>query len=175
MIGRFRQWRNDRWRRRRGWDDSTGTWRKVGVGLTTLVCLTSCATGGGQHQPQRAVPLAPSRFLLAYRGWGLRSATTVPPTTVPVVTIPKPHPTTPRASRSRGSGPCDRPSNCPQLRACENGGSYGAGTNPRYYGAYQFADRSTWGMTPAEQDAHADQMYAQRGAQPWPVCGKYLK
>lgn len=74
-----------------------------------------------------------------------------------------------------GSGPCDRPSTCPQLRACENGGSYAAGSNPRFYGAYQFADSSTRGMTPAQQDAHADAMYAERGAQPWPTCGKYLR
>jgi hypothetical protein len=69
------------------------------------------------------------------------------------------------------------------LRRCESGGDYANRRNPRYRGAYQF-DRSTWrsvgGVSdpadapPDEQDARAVQLYAERGAQPWPVCGRLL-
>lgn len=57
-------------------------------------------------------------------------------------------------------------------------GSSGGG----YCGAYQF-DQSTWssvgmsgspcGASPAQQDAAAQKLYAQRGSQPWPVCGRF--
>lgn len=103
------------------------------------------------------------------------TTTTEPPhVTPPVVSRSRPPAVVP-GSATAGGGPCDRPSTCPQLRQCENGGSYEKGTSPQFYGAYQFADRSTWGMTPAEQDAHADEMFAQRGAQPWPICGRFLR
>ncbi|RMH71483.1 MAG: transglycosylase, partial [Actinomyces sp.] len=52
-----------------------------------------------------------------------------------------------------------------------------------YRGAYQF-DRQTWrtvggtgdpaAAPPAEQDARARELYARRGSQPWPICGRYL-
>lgn len=68
------------------------------------------------------------------------------------------------------------------IRACESGGDYGA-VNPsgKYRGAYQF-DRATWAgvggtgdpaaASPAEQDLRAELLYEQRGAAPWPVCGR---
>ncbi len=77
------------------------------------------------------------------------------------------------------------------LRACESGGDYTV-TNPsgKYRGAYQF-DRSTWdsvaqrhdpalvgldpaAAAPAEQDAMAHALYSERGAAPWPSCGRHL-
>ena len=77
------------------------------------------------------------------------------------------------------------------LRDCESGGDYSI-TNPsgKYRGAYQF-DRSTWNSvaerhapalagvdpavaTPAEQDAMALALYSERGARPWPSCGRHL-
>lgn len=68
------------------------------------------------------------------------------------------------------------------IRACESGGSYRAvSPSGQYRGAYQF-DRRTWGSvggsgdpaaaSPAEQDMRAARLYARRGAQPWPVCGR---
>jgi hypothetical protein len=77
------------------------------------------------------------------------------------------------------------------LRDCESGGDYSI-TNPsgKYRGAYQF-DRSTWNSvaerhaqalvgvdpaaaSPAEQDAMALALYTERGARPWPHCGRHL-
>jgi hypothetical protein len=114
------------------------------------------------------------------------TSTTVPPTTT--TTQPAPPPTTAvhRAKRrssvpaSSGAhwhpgGPCPSPSQCPQLRACENSGSYAHGTSSQYDGAYQLDHGSQWGMTPAQQDARADEMYAARGADPWPIGGRFLR
>jgi len=65
---------------------------------------------------------------------------------------------------------------------CESGGNakYNDG---QFYGLYNF-DKGTWNGTgrsgtadqysAAEQLAAAEELYAQRGAAPWPVCGKYL-
>src|SRR5664280_287954 len=65
---------------------------------------------------------------------------------------------------------------------CESGGNakYNDG---QFYGLYNF-DQGTWNATgrsgtadqssAAEQLAAAQELYAQRGAAPWPVCGKYL-
>jgi len=77
------------------------------------------------------------------------------------------------------------------LRDCESGGDYSI-TNPsgKYRGAYQF-DRSTWNSvaerhapalvgvdpaaaSPADQDAMALALYSERGARPWPRCGRHL-
>jgi hypothetical protein len=77
------------------------------------------------------------------------------------------------------------------LRQCESNGDYTI-TNPsgRYRGAYQF-DRSTWNSvaerhapqlvgvdpaaaSPADQDAMAYALYTERGARPWPHCGRHL-
>jgi hypothetical protein len=77
------------------------------------------------------------------------------------------------------------------LRWCESNGNY-AITNPsgKYRGAYQF-DRSTWNSvadrhaphlvgvdpaaaSPADQDYLALALYSERGARPWPHCGRHL-
>jgi peptidoglycan endopeptidase LytE len=71
------------------------------------------------------------------------------------------------------------------LRQCESSGNYQAvSPSGLYRGAYQF-DLQTWrsvGGTgdpalapPAEQDHRAQILYSQRGASPWPVCGRYLQ
>jgi LysM repeat protein len=69
------------------------------------------------------------------------------------------------------------------LRNCESGGNYATDTGNGYYGAYQFS-LQTWqslGMSglpssasPATQDAAAQQLYAEDGSAPWPVCGANL-
>jgi hypothetical protein len=77
------------------------------------------------------------------------------------------------------------------LRECESSGNYSI-TNPsgKYRGAYQF-DRPTWdsvavdhaphlvgvdpaAAAPADQDAMAFALYSERGASPWPQCGRHL-
>ncbi len=77
------------------------------------------------------------------------------------------------------------------LRDCESNGNY-AITNPsgKYRGAYQF-DRRTWNSvaerhaprlvgvdpaaaSPADQDLMALALYSERGASPWPQCGRHL-
>jgi len=72
-----------------------------------------------------------------------------------------------------------------QLRMCESTNNYQA-TNPsgKYRGAYQF-DLATWqtvggtgdpaAASPHEQDARARELYARRGHQPWPECGRFLR
>lgn len=74
-----------------------------------------------------------------------------------------------------------------ELRFCESTDNYAARTNfsrdLNAFGAYQF-EEPTWesvGGTgnpldalPAEQDARARLLYAERGRQPWPFCGRFL-
>jgi hypothetical protein len=68
-----------------------------------------------------------------------------------------------------------------RIAACESGGSPTAvSADGQYRGKYQFS-RATWramggsgdpaAAPEAEQDRLAAQLYAQRGAAPWPVCG----
>ena len=69
------------------------------------------------------------------------------------------------------------------LRDCESTNNYLVNTGNGYYGAYQF-DQTTWewvGGTgrphwaaPEVQDARARLLYARRGWQPWPICGRHL-
>ncbi|WP_346776759.1 ubiquitin-like domain-containing protein [Streptomyces sp. HNM0574] len=98
-----------------------------------------------------------------------------------------PHkPAKPKPSRTgSGSGPSKADGlNWRALAQCESGGRPNA-VDPTgtYGGLYQF-DLRTWrglGGTgrpqdapPAEQTARAKQLYAERGANPWPVCGRKL-
>ena len=77
------------------------------------------------------------------------------------------------------------------LRECESHGNYAITSRTgKYRGAYQF-DRSTWNSVaerhaprlvgvdpaaaaPADQDAMALALYSERGARPWPHCGRHL-
>jgi Transglycosylase-like domain/Putative peptidoglycan binding domain len=71
-----------------------------------------------------------------------------------------------------------------QIAQCESGGDPTAvSSSGRYRGKYQFS-RATWrelggsgdpaAAPESEQDARAATLYAQRGTQPWPVCGRSL-
>jgi len=78
------------------------------------------------------------------------------------------------------------------LRQCEAGGDYSiTSASGKYRGAYQF-DQSTWNSVaerhapqlvgvhpaeaaPADQDALALALYRERGANPWPHCGRHLR
>ena len=71
-----------------------------------------------------------------------------------------------------------------KLRFCESTETYNIDTNNTFYGAYQFT-WETWGTVggfdnpadapPAEQDARARLLFATRGSQPWPICGRFLR
>ncbi len=71
-----------------------------------------------------------------------------------------------------------------KLRFCESTETYGADTGNTFYGAYQFT-WETWGTVggsgnpalapPAEQDARARVLHSRRGAQPWPICGRFVR
>lgn len=74
---------------------------------------------------------------------------------------------------------------------CESGGDYGINTGNGYYGAFQF-NQQTWDgvvermgrddlsgvrasdVSPSDQLAAAQQLYSERGSQPWPECGRHL-
>lgn len=74
-----------------------------------------------------------------------------------------------------------------RLRFCEAGGDYTRNSGNGFYGAYQF-EMGTWrsyapapynNMYPSDapsdvQDQAALALYQRRGAQPWPVCGRFL-
>lgn len=125
----------------------------------------------------------------------------IPPTTVPPPPEPAPAPApaprraqtgrTPATSPQRRSTARSAPNpasgggaggKLAAIRACESGNDYGAvSANGVYKGAYQFdasTHRSVGGDgnaaddTPAQQDAAAARLMAQRGTQPWPVCGR---
>jgi soluble lytic murein transglycosylase-like protein len=97
---------------------------------------------------------------------------------------------TPRASRSvsrgvsRGVSRAVAGLDWAALARCESGGNPRAvSPSGRYLGLYQF-DLPTWrsvggrGLptqaSSAEQTLRAQLLYARRGAQPWPTCGRYL-
>ena len=80
-----------------------------------------------------------------------------------------------------GIAPADR---WERLRFCESTHNYAAiSPTGTYRGAYQF-DYATWqtvggtgdpaAAPPEEQDARARELYARRGPQPWPECGRFL-
>lgn len=67
------------------------------------------------------------------------------------------------------------------IAACESGGNPSTNTGNGFYGKYQF-DLGTWqsvggtglpsNASEAEQNMRAAKLYEQRGAAPWPVCGR---
>jgi LysM repeat protein len=67
---------------------------------------------------------------------------------------------------------------------CESSGNPRAVNAGGYYGLFQF-DLQTWrsvggsgnptNASAAEQLMRAKKLYAQRGASPWPVCGRFLR
>ena len=96
--------------------------------------------------------------------------------------------TAPRTAPATGGGGASGNARGPgwdALRKCESGGNYAAiSPGGTYRGAYQFDVRTWRGLggagdpaaaSPAEQDLRAQMLFDQRGAQPWPVCGRSLR
>ena len=93
-----------------------------------------------------------------------------------------------RASRSQdrsaSSGKANLSGAWAKVANCESGGNPGAVNSAGYYGLFQF-DMQTWrsvggsgsptNASAGEQLMRAKKLYAQRGASPWPVCGRYLR
>jgi LysM repeat protein len=104
----------------------------------------------------------------------------------------KVHKTTPkiRASRSASvrapakSSKANLSGAWAKVANCESSGNPRAVNAAGYYGLFQF-DTRTWrsvggsgnpaNASAAEQLMRAKKLYAQRGASPWPVCGRFLR
>lgn len=107
------------------------------------------------------------------------TTTTIPPTTTTVAPTTTTSPVTQPAAAAPSSGGRDWDA----VAQCESGGNWHINTGNGYYGGLQF-DLQTWrsvGGTgyPHEhsrevQIHHAEILFSQRGASPWPHCGKYL-
>ena len=119
------------------------------------------------------------------------ASTAAETTTAP--TEPEPTPTEPEPAPGEGDDGLPSGEQWAALRKCEASGNYSISSqNGLYHGAYQFNQR-TWDgvakganrpdlvgvnpakVAPADQDAMAIALYRQRGAQPWPHCGKHLR
>jgi hypothetical protein len=70
-----------------------------------------------------------------------------------------------------------------ELRLCESGNNYAEDTGNGYYGAYQFALETWWGLgysglpsdaSPAVQDQAAERLQAEAGWGQWPACSADL-
>jgi hypothetical protein len=70
-----------------------------------------------------------------------------------------------------------------ELRMCESGGNYADDTGNGYYGAYQFALSTWYGLgfsglpseaSPATQDSAAAELQAESGWGQWPACSAEL-
>jgi LysM repeat protein len=94
-----------------------------------------------------------------------------------------------RANRSEdrpaaGSGSANMSAAWRKVANCESSGNPRAVNAAGYYGLFQF-DLRTWrsvggsgnpaNASAAEQLMRAKKLYAQRGASPWPVCGRFLR
>jgi resuscitation-promoting factor RpfB len=92
-----------------------------------------------------------------------------------------------RATRSEtraGGGSANMSSAWRKVANCESGGNPRAVNPAGYYGLFQF-DRRTWrsvggsgspaSASAGEQLMRAKKLYSQRGASPWPVCGRFLR
>ena len=153
--------------------------------LLEIVTRVMTATYTWDERSQRVEEL---QFLLGIRADGWYAAATLaahrgalefaglPVDQLPIMPIP--------------AGPA--PEQWAALRECESGGDYTiTNRSGKYRGAYQF-DRSTWNSvagrhdpplvgvdpaaaSPADQDAMAMALYIERGARPWPHCGRHLR
>lgn len=148
--------------------------------LVVIVAVAALVAWGGDSSPR--VQRVASASLA---GWG-KSAylpTTTTSTSTTSTTQPSPPPpqrTTRKATKSAAPVGGDL---WARVRACENRGSYGKGTSPSYFGAYQFSP-DTWATasshaqggsygsaTPAQQEAAKDWLYTHADPyRQWPVC-----
>jgi LysM repeat protein len=89
-----------------------------------------------------------------------------------------------RPSTGSGNGNANLSGAWAKVANCESSGNPKAVNPAGYYGLFQF-DLQTWRSvggtgnptkaSAAEQLMRAKKLYAQRGASPWPVCGRFLR
>ena len=89
-----------------------------------------------------------------------------------------------RAPSTRSGGKANLSGAWAKVANCESSGNPRAVNPAGYYGLFQF-DKQTWrsvggsgnpaNASAAEQLMRAKKLYAQRGASPWPVCGRFLR
>ncbi|HEU4947707.1 MAG TPA: transglycosylase family protein [Kribbella sp.] len=89
-----------------------------------------------------------------------------------------------RPRKTTSSGSANMSAAWRKVAECESGGNPRAVNGAGYYGLFQF-DKQTWrsvggsgnpaDASASEQLARAKALYAQRGAAPWPVCGRALR
>ncbi|TCM51510.1 transglycosylase family protein [Kribbella sp. VKM Ac-2568] len=90
----------------------------------------------------------------------------------------------PRSDTRASGGSANMSSGWRKVANCESGGNSRAVNPAGYYGLFQF-DMRTWrsvggsgnpaSASAGEQLMRAKKLYSQRGASPWPVCGRFLR
>ncbi len=163
--------------------------------LLTLSALGLLGTGGLTNHRSSATPKGASpRVVLARAVWRrVRRARPSVAATAPLpflvsiaraahrtVLLSHVHPRHPRPAAA--VAPTANPT-WVALRNCESGGDYTANTGNGYYGAYQFAAATWWGLgfpglpssaPPTVQDHAAQLLESRVGWGAWPVCSVLL-
>ncbi|HET6298099.1 MAG TPA: transglycosylase family protein [Kribbella sp.] len=113
-----------------------------------------------------------------------KTTTTTQGRTVPKKTVRKPRATRSETNRPTTSSSVTMSAAWKKVANCESSGNPRAVNPAGYYGLFQF-DKQTWRSvggtgnpaqaSAAEQLMRAKKLYAQRGASPWPVCGRFLR
>jgi LysM repeat protein len=149
----------------------------------------AAANGADWHELARINNLKDPDLILIGQTLSLDGAKSA---TAPRKVTPKKKVVTKKTERkARTSRSEDRPATSVSMSAawkkvaqCESSGNPRAVNPAGYYGLFQF-DLQTWRSvggsgnpakaSAAEQLMRAKKLYAQRGAQPWPVCGRFLR
>jgi murein DD-endopeptidase MepM/ murein hydrolase activator NlpD len=114
----------------------------------------------------------------------VKKAATVKKTKTVKKTTVRKAPTSRSAERPAASGAANMSAAWRKVANCESSGNPRAVNPAGYYGLFQF-DLQTWRSvggsgnpakaSAAEQLMRAKKLYSQRGASPWPVCGRFLR
>lgn len=163
-------------------------WR-AGVVYLALVASLAAVAAASPSSPERATAVsAPGTRFPKVWGTTSTSTTIAPPISAPPVAQEDPAPVVEapvvhEAPTAVSAAPAATGGGWDALRECESGNNYADSDSSTYRGAYQF-DAGTWASvggsgdpadaSPAEQDARAQRLYAERGTAPWPNCGRHL-
>jgi hypothetical protein len=171
-----------------------GRWVFLGVALGLAMVLVGLPSAGTSEERVEAQGFTrPQKLSLEQTT--LQPTTTTTQAPAPTTTAPIPPPSTTTTVTAPPSPPqtvAPTPPPSPvtagsrdwdAVAQCESGGNWSINTGNGYYGGLQFS-LSTWRGVggpgyPHEhsretQIHYAEILYSQRGASPWPVCGRYL-